>query len=172
MPRKPYIPRPRIDLWTPEEDQVLMDAQGKLTIQELAALLPRRDNDGVRKRCERLGFDWKRRASSPTEREGMWSEAEIRILQDAKGLLSIYELFLLLPQRTKASIRNKLTLLGLGFRATWERHPSYKVKQTIRSPYKPPTTTRKCLTCGTQFESWGPGNRLCQAHKYGDGAQY
>lgn len=172
MPRKPYVPRPRTDLWTPEEDQILMDAKGALTIQELTALLPRRDNDGVRKRCERLGYEWKRRYSSQTARDGMWSDAEVKILQDAQGLMSIYELFLLLPQRTKASIRNKLEFMGLGFRATWERHPSYKVKQTIRSPYRPPTTTRNCLTCGTKFESWGAGNRLCQAHKHGDGTQY
>ena len=28
-----------------------------------------------------------------------------------------------------------------------------------------PWTTRQCLTCRKEFESWGPGNRLCPTHR-------
>ncbi len=31
---------------------------------------------------------------------------------------------------------------------------------------------RKCLKCGKEFESWGPGNRLCDTHRKSDGLPY
>lgn len=31
--------------------------------------------------------------------------------------------------------------------------------------YQPPEVKRKCLTCGAEFMSSGPGNRLCNEHR-------
>jgi hypothetical protein len=170
MPRKYKPPtgvEPRTDLWTPQEDQILIDAGGKLTIAQLNELLPARRADAVYKRCRRLGVEWFTKTPVHVRREGTWTPAEIKVLRDARGTLTVYELYLLLPKRNKPSIRNKLEMLGLTFRKTQRRPTDQPSPRPVA--YKPPTDTRRCLTCGVTFQSWGPGNRLCPNHRHGDG---
>ena len=168
MPRKRSLPpSPRTDLWTPAEDQILADADGKLTLAQLQELLPTRRQDSIYKRLVRMGIEWSRRPTTRRDPEGGWSPAEIKVLRDARGTLSIYELYLLLPKRSKPAIRNKLEALSIRWRKT-QRKPGDQPSPKPM-PYKAPTDTRKCLTCGAAFQSWGAGNRLCQNHRHGDG---
>ena len=168
MPRKRSLPpNPRTDLWTPEEDQILTGANGMLTLAQLQELLPNRRQDSIYKRCVRMGVEWNRRPTTRRDPEGGWSPAEIKVLRDARGTLSIYELYLLLPKRSKPAIRNKLEALSIRWRKT-QRKPGDQPRPKAL-PYKAPTDTRRCLTCGVAFQSWGPGNRLCQNHRHGDG---
>jgi hypothetical protein len=166
MPRKP---NPRTDLWTPAEDKILTDAGGKLTLAQLQELLPNRRQDSLYKRCVRMGVEWKRRPTTRRDPEGGWSPDEIKVLRDARGALSIYELYLLLPKRSKPAIRNKLEALSIRWRKTQRRPEDQPKPRPKVETYKPPTDTRRCLTCGATFQSWGPGNRLCNAHRQGDG---
>lgn len=50
--------------------------------------------------------------------------------------------------------------------------PSWRSPAIAHDPAQSParaTTTRACLQCGTEFESTGPGNRLCSVCSSGDG---
>lgn len=166
--------KPRITQWTPAETQILLDADGGLSIRQLMARLPGRSHTAISKRCKRMGLGWLKRAapSDTTIRTDQWTDEETQILMDAQGAMSIFDLSLLLPRRTQAAIRHQIAVLGINYKKTFVRHPSYKQKPPTPSPYKPPTYTRKCMTCGAEFESWGPGNRLCQNHKHGDGTPW
>jgi hypothetical protein len=166
MPSK-RKPNPRTDLWTPEQDKILADADGKLTLAQLQELLPTRRQDSIYKRLIRMGFDWNRRPTARRDPEGGWSPAEIKVLRDARGTLSIYELYLLLPKRSKPAIRNKLESLSIRWRKSARKPGDQPSPKPL--PYRPPTDTRRCLTCGVAFQSWGAGNRLCQNHRQGDG---
>lgn len=175
MPRKrPDGVQPRTDQWTQAETQTLLDAQARLTIAQLMDLLPGRSHTAISKRCTRMGIAWLKRAApiDTSIRTDQWTPEETQILWDANGTLSIYELSRVLPRRTQAAIRHQVAVLNIPFKKTFVRHPSYKQKAPTPSPYKVLTDTRRCLTCGAKFESWGAGNRLCQTHRHGDGTPW
>lgn len=91
-------------LWEGWELQVLRDNCGKMPIEEVAKLLPRRTVRGVHLRAFKLGL---------MPDKNYWTEAEDQILIDNFPQLTAKEITKLLPGRTKAAVQKRIGEIGI-----------------------------------------------------------
>lgn len=117
-----------------------------------------------------------------------WTEEEDKVLRRAaRENLSADTVLDLLTDRSPGAVRARLMVLNLPGGHKYRRldrlsqSPEARMKRVLREraytikyqkeQYSHTTkyTERKCLKCGKEFMSWGPGNRLCPDHRHADG---
>jgi hypothetical protein len=113
------------------------------------------------------------------KRPGLWTPAEEQRLRDLWEMRAPgAEVLGAFPNRTPMAIRNKAYTFGMLFKdlkaqvGRKKQDKFMKARSRIEGD-KPLVNDkprlRKCLTCGFEFQSAGPQNRLCQIHRHGDG---
>lgn len=93
--------------WSELEDALLLKHYQTKTIDELTRILPNRSFDGIRSRIRVLGLKRTREHLKQAKSCFMWTNEEIKILEENKDK-SVRELMKLLPARSSDGIRGQM----------------------------------------------------------------
>ena len=93
--------------WSEIEDALLLKHYRTKTIDELTKILPNRTFDGIRSRIRVLGLKRTRAHLKKAESFFMWTDEELKILEENKDK-TVKELLTLLPARSSDAIRGQL----------------------------------------------------------------
>lgn len=101
--------------WTDGEDKILIEMSTGNSLEQLVQLIPGRTKSSIMSRCRKLGISYQ----SPIKKEkrikstNSWNEQDLTTLTQNYPYLTISELCILLPHRSKASIQSKSKKLNL-----------------------------------------------------------
>lgn len=129
-------------IWTDEEVELLKKVYPIKSIEELCTIFPNKTSQQINKKAknlklkkDKLFIKEYRLKKSLAARNDLWSEDELKLLQEYYPIGGIYEVKKYLPHKSKDGIRRKANSLGLSVSKNANQWDLLKITQSEKNPF-------------------------------------